>query len=234
MKLYILTLAIFLCPLFVQGQRVYAYNWEGGIMIGTAHYVGDLNPSVTPRLKDVRLSAGVMGRIPLSRKAALRSGFMYGSLVGDEANFPQRRIRGYTFQTDIFEMNVLMEFEPFARDKFFSDSKGNLNLEKLISPYIFAGGGFSYARLSPDFSRVQDVVSEPLVSEDRRATTTRMIPLIPAGAGVKLDFNINLGIALEASGRFAFTDYIDGISKAANPNKDDSYFMVNACVFKRF
>lgn len=234
MKHVYLFLVLVACPLFSYAQRVNAFNWEGGLLLGTAHYSGDLNPMITPRLKDIRPSGGIMGRVPLGYKTALRSGFTYARLVGDEANFPQRSLRGFMFQTDIFEMGISLEFEPFAKDKFYSDSKGNLNLDKLLSPYIFAGGALSFVRVYPDFSRVQDSNTDPGVREDLRQSSTRSIPVIPLGAGVKLDLNVDIGVALEVSSRFTFSDYIDGISKSANPLGNDSYLMINFCLFKRF
>lgn len=234
MKTHFLALLLSLCPLLSVAQRSSAFNWEGGLIIGSAYYVGDLNPSLTPNFNELKPFAGIMGRMPVSRRFAIRSGFAYGRFIGDESNYPQRVLRGYSFQTDVFEMNMLIEFEPFARDKFYSDSRGNLHMEKLISPYLFAGGGFCFALLNPDFTRVADATTDPGITEDRRASSSRMIPLIPAGVGVKFDLNLNLGVALEASGRLSFTDYLDGISKSANPEENDSFLMVNLCFFKRF
>jgi OOP family OmpA-OmpF porin len=221
-------------PLFVIGQRVNAYNWEGGLLLGTAHYTGDLTPELMPNLKDIRPSVGIIGRVPLGYKTAFRSGFIFSRVVGEGSNSPLTSLKGYNFQSDIFEMSLLLEFEPFAQDKFYSDSKGNLNLDKLLSPYIFAGGAFSIVRVDSDFSQVQDVNNEPSIREDLRQSPTRTIPVIPIGAGIKLDLSVDLGIALEASGRFTFSDYIDGVSQSANPLRDDSYLMINFCLFKRF
>lgn len=203
-------------------------------MLGAAHYTGDLNPKYIPSVKDIRPSVGIIGRVPIGYKTALRSGFLFSRAVGQESNYPLTSLKGYDFQTDIFEMNLLLEFEPFAQDKFYSDSKGNLNLDKLLSPYVFAGGAFSFIHTTPDFSQVQEGNSEPSIQEDLRQNPNRTIPVIPIGAGIKLDLSVDLGIALEASGRLTFSDYIDGVSQSANPLNNDSYLMVNFCLFKRF
>lgn len=227
-------LALIVSPLFVIGQRVNAYNWEGGLLLGTAHYTGDLNSRLTPNLKDIRPSAGIIGRVPLGHKTALRSGFLFARVVGEGGDESLPLLKGYNFNTDIFEMSFLLEFEPFAHDKFYSDSKGNLNLDKLLSPYIFAGGAFSFMRVNPNFSQAQDGSTDPSIRSDLRQSPTHTIPVIPIGAGVKLDLSVDFGIALEASGRFAFSDFIDGISKSANPLDNDSYLMINFCLFRRF
>lgn len=234
MKHLYLLLSLVICPFLGMAQRVNAYNWEGGLLLGTAHYTGDLNPELMPDLKEIRPSAGIIGRVPLGYKTALRSGFLFARLVGEEAKDPLSSLKGYNFRTDVFEMSVLLEFEPFAQDKFYSDSRGNLNLDKLLSPYIFVGGAFSFVRVDPDFSQVQESNSEPRIREDLRQSPNRTIPVIPIGAGIKLDLSVDLGIALEASGRFTFSDYIDGVSQSANPLGDDSYLMINFCLFKRF
>lgn len=227
-------IALIVSPLFAIGQRVSAYNWEGGLLLGSAHYSGDLNPQLTPNLKDIRPSVGIIGRVPLGYKTALRSGFLFAGLNGEEGIQSPPSLKGYNFSTDIFEMSFMLEFEPFAHDKFYSDSKGNMNLDKLLSPYIFAGGAFSFVRVNPNFSQVQDINTDPGIRNDLRQSLTHIIPVIPVGAGVKLDLSVHFGIALEASGHFAFSDFIDGISQSANPLDNDSYLMVNFCLFRRF
>ena len=69
-------LALIVSPLFVIGQRVNAYNWEGGLLLGTAHYTGDLNSRLTPNLKDIRPSAGLIGRVPLGHLVFFLPGWL--------------------------------------------------------------------------------------------------------------------------------------------------------------
>ena len=234
MKHYYLLFLFVLIPLLCVAQRVDAYNWEGAFFVGAVHYSGDLNPMMVPSLENLRPSVGISGRVPIGLKTAVRSGFAFARLAGSESDYPQSAPTGYSFQADIFETNILLEFEPFAKDKFFSDSKGNLNLDKLLSPYIFAGGALSFVRVAPDFSKVQDSNSDPMIQADLRESTERIVPVIPVGAGIKLDLNIDIGIALEVSSRFAFSDYMDGISKSGNVVGNDSYLMINFCLFRRF
>ena len=50
-----------------------------------------------------------------------------------------------------------------------------------------------------------------------------IIPVLPVGAGVRYSLNDRFSLIGETSYRLSFTDYLDGFSKAANPNKNDHY-----------
>jgi outer membrane receptor protein involved in Fe transport len=52
----------------------------------------------------------------------------------------------------------------------------------------------------------------------------KAIPVIPIGAGIRYGITPALSVTAEASYRVTFTDYLDGFSQVANPNKDDRYY----------
>lgn len=230
---YIFFMACIL-PLTSLAQRYKVFSWEGGIFSGAANYSGDINPMESPRLQDTRLSVGVVGRVPLDANFSVRSSLLYGKLVGDDLNFPDRKQRGFRFETNLFELSVLMEFEPFARDRFYADARGNLRMDRLISPYLVTGVGFAYTSLNPDFSRNTNTVLQPRISEDLRESSTRFIPVVPIGFGLKFDLNPRYGFSIESGIRMTFSDYIDGISKAANPGRDDVYLFSGLIFVRRF
>ena len=47
--------------------------------------------------------------------------------------------------------------------------------------------------------------------------------LIPIGAGLAFDVSEKLSLGLEFSSRFPVSDYLDGISESANPDRKDWY-----------
>ena len=49
--------------------------------------------------------------------------------------------------------------------------------------------------------------------------------VMPIGVGLKMDVSKKMQIGLEAGLRMPFTDYLDGISQAGNPDGNDTYFM---------
>jgi hypothetical protein len=65
-------------------------------------------------------------------------------------------------------------------------------------------------------------VQEGLVI-DAAKSTPRIIPVVPVGAGVRYALNDHFSLIGETSYRLSFTDYLDGFSKSANPNKNDHY-----------
>ncbi|MEI6898562.1 MAG: hypothetical protein WCL00_01690 [Bacteroidota bacterium] len=55
--------------------------------------------------------------------------------------------------------------------------------------------------------------------------TPRVLPVIPIGAGVEFPLSQKLFLTTEASYRLTLSDYIDGFSIAADPNKKDHYYI---------
>jgi hypothetical protein len=105
----------------------------------------------------------------------------------------------------------------------------NYGDRKIISPYIFGGIGLSALRVTRDWSRIDYdyFAGEPSLLEGLAADTMHAlpgtIPVIPVGAGLRYPISNKLSVMAEASYRFTFTDYIDGFSKASNPDKNDYY-----------
>jgi hypothetical protein len=54
---------------------------------------------------------------------------------------------------------------------------------------------------------------------------------LPLGVGIKYDLSERMVIALDGSLRLCFSDYIDGISKAAGPTRNDLYSSMQVMVF---
>lgn len=54
------------------------------------------------------------------------------------------------------------------------------------------------------------------------------------GLGIKYAMNHNFNLSLEAGYRKVFTDYLDGISKLANPNRNDIYLISALTLTKEF
>lgn len=234
MKAIHLFLFMLMMPLFALSQVTKVYNWEGGFFLGASNYSGDINPSESPRLNDTRLSLGIGGRVPLNAKFGLRSNLIYGRFVGDDVNFPERLDRNFRFETNLFELNVLGEFEPFGRDRFYSNAQGDVEMDKLISPYLFAGLGFAYMNLNPDFSGNTSASLRDEIAADLRESSTRLNIVLPIGLGLKIDLSTKYSFAVESGLRLTFSDYIDGISMAAGPDADDIYLFTGVVVYRRF
>lgn len=207
-------------------------RYEVGAMISGFVYQGDLTPKRIGSFETTRLGFSLLGSLLLSPSFALRGNFSYGGLKGDDAlyKFPAyRRYRNFNFRSPVTEFSLLLSWSPLA-DQYDS---------RRISPFLFTGGGISFLRIKRDWSRfdASHFVVEPelieRLGEDQAVTPPRSIPVVPVGAGIRYRLTQRIGINMESSYRFLFTDYLDGFSKAANPEKNDHYHTISAGVSYR-
>ena len=234
MKVKPVLFLVLLLPFFSNAQN--RVSWEGGLFTGVANYSGDVNPTDSPRFQDTRPAVGLVGRIPLNTMFNLRSSMIYGRLIGDDRNYPERDFRRFDFKTNLFEVNMVVEIEPFARDRFYTDAQGNLNLDPLISPYIFGGVGFGFAALNTDYSGYSGANKTYLsrIAQDRNAGSSKTLFVAPVGLGIKFDVSRQFALSVEAGVRVTFSDYLDGISASGDPEQDDIYYFSGLSCFYRF
>ena len=87
--------------------------------------------------------------------------------------------------------------------------------------YVFAGiGGISYTVKGND----------ALVTQGME--TGGFAPVIPAGLGATLIFTPNINFGVEAGGRYAFTDYLDGYTSQYSKANDVYYFLNFTVTYK--
>jgi opacity protein-like surface antigen len=136
------------------------------------------------------------------------SGFNYGHVgASDKFNKPDLQARNLSFQSNIFEWNLMGEYNLFDINK------------KRFTPYGFAGiaiyhfNPFAYDTLG------RKVYLKPLSTEgeglpqypDRKPYNLTQFA-IPFGAGIKLRITDNVTLAYEVGFRKLFTDYLDDVS----------------------
>ena len=206
--------------------------YEVGVMISGFVYQGDLTPKRFGSFETTRLGFSLFGSLLLSPSFALRGNFSYGGLKGDDALYKHpayRQQRNFNFRTPVTELSVLLSWSPLA-DQYDS---------RRISPYLFTGGGISFLRIKRDWSQfnASHFGEEPelieRLGEDQAVTPPRSIPVVPVGAGIRYRLTQRIAVNVESSYRFLFTDYLDGFSRAANPEKNDNYHTISAGVSYR-
>jgi hypothetical protein len=188
---------------------------EAGIFIGLSNYQGDLVQSPTPRMSESNFAGGLMLRGQINQKWGMRGSMMYGKLSGNDANYPGRAQRGYSFETTLLEVAAIAEWEPFKPDTYFA----GLIVNRKPSPYLFMGAAAAF--ISPQASYNGD--ASPNAALDRNAAYSNMQFAIPLGVGVKMDVNTSWALGLELGTRATFTDYLDGVSQAGEPGTNDWY-----------
>ena len=142
-----------------------------------------------------------------------------------DANYAIRNDRGYSFTTSLVELSAVGEWEPFGMNRYRSGVKGTASL----SPYFFGGLGLGYVNAKPDFGND----NQEKALQDLNAGNSKIQIILPVGLGLKANINKLWLAGLELGMRYPFTDYLDGVSEAGNPNKNDWYLFGGASLMYR-
>jgi hypothetical protein len=199
-------------------------KFELGVSVGIFVYQGDLTPSQLGSYKTLKPEINFFVNRILNAVFSLRTNLALGGLKGDDAEYPSpeyRQQRNLNFKSPVLEISELLVADIF---------KNNLSRRSAgLSPYLFAGLGFSFLNISRDWSRFN---AEYFSSEsstlsglaaDKQHPLPVLIPVLPMGIGIRCLISPRISINAETSYRFTFSDYLDGISKAANDGRRDSY-----------
>ncbi|MEL6357509.1 MAG: thrombospondin type 3 repeat-containing protein, partial [Bacteroidota bacterium] len=109
------------------------------------------------------------------------------------------------------------EFEPFANKRFAADG----TFKKILSPFLYGGIGYGiWTEPDVDFNgRTGPGITADQAEVDGGDGTV----VFPGGGGLRWYLSPKTSLALDFSVRFTGSDYVDGVSEAANPNEDDVY-----------
>lgn len=241
---------IFACiPFLCWTQR----PWEAGGGIGTAYYFGDLdrfpsklglaNPGLTLNL-----------RRNACNYFTFRANVLLSSLSGNDKhkiNPVEIRQRGFKFFSPLFEGSLVGEIYPFGIfKKVKSDDAGVFkfgsarviqvleNGDTLVSdaryrafmPYLLAGAGAAYSDPRVNWNHQ----SSEAISADQAISYPRINFVLPFGGGFRIGLNERTTLGFEATWRATYSDYIDGVSKAGNPDKNDWYFTAMLTLSRSF
>ena len=196
-------------------------KYEVGVSGGVFVYQGDLTPEKIGAYKTLKPQLALHLYRIMSPSFSVRLNYNRGKLYGNDAKYATpdwRQQRNFNFTTKVSELSV----------------QGVWNIlggrAPRFSPYLFGGVGVSFLKVKRDWSSFNasyfgdgsEVISG--LATDVATTTPRTIPVFPVGAGIRYALSDRFSLNAETSYRLSFTDYIDGFSKAANPNKNDHYF----------
>lgn len=181
---------------------------EFSISVGTAYYIGEINPSKHFGTKE-KLALGVAIRNNLNKRWAIRTGLNYGNIEAFDSDSKDawQRNRNLNFRNRFFEASVIAELNFF---NYQINSKHN------ISPYLFLGA--AVFRMNPEgmyngyWHPLQPAGTEGqgMAGKDALYKTTGFT--MPVGAGLKCNITGLLGFSLEWGLRKTYTDYFDDIS----------------------
>lgn len=209
---------------------------EIGAGTGIALYNGDLGSSDT-RLSvyDPSFAFSTHLRRNLGNHVALRLNILAGMLKGNDKTFstPEwRETRGMSFSSPLIEFSLLGEVYPLGlfSGRSGNDSKGGNNnhavSRKRIAPYFLVGIGTAFRNPRVDWNEKSDNngVNPERAALDKAAKIRGASVVVPFGGGIRFALNDQLTLGLEGALRPAFSDYLDGVSEAGNPAKNDWFF----------
>jgi hypothetical protein len=202
--------SLILTTTWAQFREANVLEGEFGIAAGAAHYFGDLNTRAN--LNRPKIALGLLFRKQFGDYVALRVQGTYAQLGYSDiySKNEAQRIRNLSFNTNIFELAVLGDFNFF---KFYPGDR-----DYRFTPYATMGLGFftynPYAFLEGEKFFLRDLGTEgqgsPLFPE--RKTYNDFAFVMPLGFGVKYGLTPKTNLTFEVMYRFSNTDYLDDVS----------------------
>jgi opacity protein-like surface antigen len=188
--------------------KLSAQHFELGLMGGASNYQGDLvtNKSM---IKETHAAFGGFARYNLNDWVAAKFNLTYGKISGNDSK-TQNTERNLSFRSNILEFGLTGEFNILGFQPY--------NLERVFSPYIFAGVAmFKFnpqAELDGQWYKLQPLGTEGQgTSEYPDRDYYKLTQFsIPVGIGLKYALNDLWTLGFELGARKTFTDYLDDVS----------------------
>lgn len=196
-----------------------AQSWEFGLSANAANYQGDLVETEIFTVRETSPAFGIFFRRNFNDFFALRLNGNYVRLTGDDVNFAARKSRGYTFTSTLLEGSIQLELTPISN----VNKAGN---PRAIRPYFFGGVGYANSEPTVFFNETapENIIKADRIAADKRNTDKGGV-VFPLGAGFKFALGEKTTLGAEMGFRPTIGDYIDGVSQAGNPDKDDWYVL---------
>lgn len=197
-------LSVFLLALsFIIPSQSKSQSLELGGFVGTAGYMGDLNP-LNPFLIN-KVAFGGHVKKHLDGYWSIKLNAMHGEIQGNDADSDNEyyKSRNLSFFSPITELSLQTEFNFFNYIPSVS--------KRRYSPYLFAGIGV--VSFNPKARYNNKVYELPELRTEGQASEYKQLVLtIPYGAGVKYNFSGKWTLGAELGYRTAYTDYLDDVS----------------------
>ena len=211
-------------------------RYEIGVHLGSFIYQGDLTPNELGAFNTMKPGFGISATRNINSLYAVRFQLLRGSLKGDDSKYDDpawRQQRNFNFKTPVTELSALLVRNVIG---LIPNEAGIIN----FSPYIFGGISYSFLKIKRDWSQFDysHFAGETAVinglNEDINHKIPKGIFSLPIGFGVRYGITEKLSFSLEATYRILDTDYLDGFSQAANPDKNDHYHTIMAGLIYSF
>ena len=187
-------------PFITQAQ------WHLNLFGGFSNYIGDLqSKTYTTQQASGALGAGL--QYDLTNHWSLLTNLNYGQIGASDAyaNQADLRARNLSFQSKIYEWNVLAEYNLLDLSEHRMTPYGFVGLAVFhFNPYAYDTTGKKV------YLRPLSTEGEGLPGYHKPYNLTQLS--IPFGGGIKFRVSDNVVIAYEIGLRKTFTDYLDDVS----------------------
>ncbi len=229
-----------------KNQLIKKSKWEGGLLLGGTGYSGDLEFA----LPESRPLVGLFIRRAMGNYFALNASLTQGLLAGSDAHStqtPWRVSRNIQFKSSLTELSLRGEIHFFGNMRKVKDvgsvmsdtvSKSFKWRVRRISPFLYVGGGM--VLLNPktnfnDYPKPNPITEAPRIAADKAVIFDKILPIVPLGGGFRIPLlDKQATLTIEGGFRPTFSDYVDGVSIAGNPNIYDWYFVGDVAFSKLF
>jgi OOP family OmpA-OmpF porin len=205
------------------------YKWEVGIPLGLTQYYGDLHCSKPYRSSGANWHIGAFVRRHINDYFALRGNLLVGRFAADDFDQPNGYwdYRGLKVKSPLTELALLGEYYPLKERKYTCDGA----LRKTLTPYLFGGIGAAFTK--PTITQQSGTLfPADLTNGIKTGRQTSLV--LPLGLGVKYNATDRFTVGLESGYRFAFSDYLEGISQQPYSKKNDGYLITSVLGSYRF
>ncbi len=203
---------LLLLPIGLAAQQA---GWEGGVTLGARGYQGELSRGIGPELDEIGGSYGLLLRRHLSPAWSLRLDANYSELSGSDLAAYENR--NFSFESTYLQSSLVVEYGPWGKKRYPEPR----TFQKRITPYFFAGFGWLQYEASAEFDMEEANGHQANIQADQVHPYPQQSLMLPFGAGLKADLSRSTVIGVELTTVTAFSDYLDGISQAGNPDADD-------------
>ncbi|MCE7921619.1 MAG: OmpA family protein [Haliscomenobacteraceae bacterium CHB4] len=221
----LLPLIFLFLPFISFGQTPFKWDFGGGL--GITSYQGDLDAlKVNTGFREIHFSVAAYLRRNLSNNFATRIGLVAGKLAGDDANFAEpewRVLRGIYFESPFAEVTAIAEYYPLG---MYPKRGKSIKARRAVAPYLFIGVGGAYSNPTVFWNDTNgnEYIDPEAAQRDKEAKTNKVNIVTPLGLGLRFLLKDHSTFGLEAALRPTYSDYLDGVSQAGNPNENDWYF----------
>ena len=213
-------LAIFF---FLSASVFSQYNWDFGLKIGGANYLGDIGGKEMTRrdfvwdmhMNQTNIATGAYGRYKFSKRMAVAVNFDYLQIndSDSETTNPARRARNMNFRNRMFELGVRGELTIFYDNDLGGRGYYNPDFK------LYAFGGLSVFSHNPQGQIFKEGELQyggewfNLQSWQTEGVDYSLWGVaVPAGIGMYFTHDKTWRFGWELSWRTTFTDYLDDVS----------------------